>query len=75
VLCKDRAQLINFLSAQGIQTRPFYPCLDTAEHLGISSQFQNSRIYGEQGLVLPCGPEQPFENIDRVLETLRLFKG
>ena len=74
VLCKNREKLINFLASHNIQTRPFYPCLNTAKHLNILDVFPNADVFGDQGLVLPCGPEQSFENIDRVIKVLRLFK-
>jgi len=73
VLCSQRERLISFLESQSIQTRPFYPDLDMAAHLGKGGGFTNSRVFGEQGLFLPCGPTQPFENIERVLDALRLF--
>ena len=74
VLCKEREKLIDFMASHNIQARPFYPCLHTAKHLSASGEFPNADVFGSQGLVLPCGPEQPFENIDRVIETLRLFQ-
>lgn len=73
VLCKQREELISFLAAQGIQARPFHPDLDTAKYLNSSGEFPNSRVFGTQGLVLPCGPEQTLENIDRVIGALQLF--
>jgi len=74
VLCQERKKLIDFLASHNIQTRPFYPCLNTAKHLGISGQFPNAEVFGDRGLVLPCGPEQPLENIDRVIKVLHFFK-
>lgn len=74
VLCDDRARLVDYLNAQGIQTRPFYPDLDRADYLQNEGDFPNSRLFGDKGLFLPCGPEQPLENIDRVLEILRAFR-
>ncbi|MEI7635781.1 MAG: DegT/DnrJ/EryC1/StrS family aminotransferase [Syntrophus sp. (in: bacteria)] len=74
VLCSEREKLIAFLASKGIQTRPFYPNLDTAVHLGCSEEFPNSKIFGDQGMMLPCGPDQPFENIDRVIEMLGMFE-
>jgi len=71
VLCPERESLVAFLAARGIQTRPFYPDLDTAAHLAARGDFPNSRVFGEQGLFLPSGPEQPPANIDRVFEALR----
>jgi dTDP-4-amino-4,6-dideoxygalactose transaminase len=73
VLCKEREKLISFLAAQDIQTRPFYPDLNTAPYLGASGEFPNARVFGEQGLFLPSGPGQSLKNIDRVIETLELF--
>ncbi len=73
VLCKKRQSLINFLASHNIQVRPFYPDLDTAPHLKIFDEFPNSRAFSEQGLVLPCGPDQPLENIDYVVQKLELF--
>lgn len=71
VLCNNRNKLIEHLSAQGIQTRPFYPDLDVAGYLGNGGEFPNSRVFAERGLFLPCGPEQPLANIDRVLQVLQ----
>jgi perosamine synthetase len=73
-LCSDRERLISFLSSKGIQTRPFYPDLDTADHLGCFGEFPNSKIFGRQGLVLPCGPDQSIDNIKKVLNELNNFK-
>ena len=73
VLCNEREKLISFLASQGIQTRPFYPDLDSASHLNASGEFPNSRVFSECGLVLPCGPSQPLEKIDYVIETLQNY--
>ena len=73
VLCEERDRLVSFLASHGIQARPFYPDLDTADYLGVSGEFPNSRIFGKYGLVLPCGSSQPLENIDRVIEVLRSY--
>jgi perosamine synthetase len=73
VLCDNRASLIEHLAAKGVQTRPFYPDLNLATHLGNSGEFPNSRVFGEHGLFLPSGPEQPLVNVDHVLDVLRLY--
>lgn len=73
VLSPRREALIAYLAARGIQTRPFYPDLDKAEHLKCAGEFPNARVFGAQGLYLPCGPEQAGANIERVLEALREF--
>ncbi len=73
VLCENRARLAAFLAERGIQTRLFYPDLDRAGYLNNSGDFPNSRVFGDQGLFLPSGPDQPPENIERVLQVLRQY--
>jgi perosamine synthetase len=70
VLCDDRPAVMSFLAALGIQTRPFYPDLDLAPHLGPPGDFPNSRVFAEHGLFLPCGPAQAMQAIDEVIESL-----
>ena len=71
-LCESRNYLIGFLEAQNIQCRPFYPNLDLAPYLaqGVTN-FPNSKIYSEQGIYLPSGPEQSLANIDKVIDVIR----
>jgi len=71
VLCEERDQLISFLASHDIETRPFYPDLDTADYLECSESFSNTRKFGKQGLVLPCGPGQTMANIDQVIKALK----
>ncbi|UCD55360.1 MAG: DegT/DnrJ/EryC1/StrS family aminotransferase [Candidatus Omnitrophota bacterium] len=73
VLCPERKKLMQFLADRDIQTRPFYPDLNHAAYFGSKERFPNSEVFGEQGLFLPCGPGQPLENVDRVIEALRAF--
>jgi len=73
VLCKDRDRLIDFLEDQGIQSRPFYPDLNLAEYFHNDGGFPNSVRYGMDGLILPSGPDQPLENVDRVVEVLKAY--
>ncbi len=73
VLCDDRKKLIDFLSLNGIQTRPFYPDLNLAMYLENSGDFSNSKVFGTEGLFLPCGPDQSLDNVDKVLDVLRLY--
>jgi len=74
VLCPERERLIQFLEERDIQTRPFYPDLHLAEYFGATGDFPNSRKYSEQGLFLPCGPAQPMDNIEQVLDVLHQYK-
>ena len=73
VLCPERDRLVEFLADQGIQARPFYPDLNLAPYFRDTGRFPCSEVFGEQGLFLPCGPEQPMENIYVVLDALHDF--
>ena len=74
LLCPERERLIQFLAERGIQTRPFYPDLNTAPYFKNTGRFPCSEVFGAQGLFLPSGPEQPLTNVDRVVEALHVFK-
>jgi len=74
VLCNEREELMEYLASHNIQARPMYPDLDTASHLNCDDDFPNTRVYGKQGMVLPCGPDQPMENVDRVIKVLYGFR-
>lgn len=74
VLCDEREQLIEFLDGHGIQIRPFPPDLHVSDYLPNSAHFPNSETFSKKGMFLPCGPEQPLENVDRVIKTLHLFR-
>jgi dTDP-4-amino-4,6-dideoxygalactose transaminase len=73
ILTPDRDRLVAYLSKRDIQTRPFYPDIDRAEYLTVDGDFPNARVFAEQGLILPCGPTQPLENVDKVLDALGEF--
>lgn len=73
VMCEDRKQVIDFLAAREIQTRPFQPDLNLVKHLQTPRPFPNSKRFAQHGLVLPSGGEQPLENVKRVIECLHDF--
>lgn len=73
VLCREREQLITFLRSQDIQIRPLPPNLHISTYIDNDGYFPQSKIFAEQGFYLPCGPEQPLENVDRVIEVLAAF--
>jgi len=70
VLCSERDKLMQFLAQHDIETRPFYPDLDTASYFENSGNFPNSRKFGNQGIYLPSGPEQSLKNVEIVLNVL-----
>jgi len=73
VFCREREELILFLVEKGIQCRPFYPNLNCADYFKNSGYFPNSERFEKEGVYLPCGPEQPIENVYKVVEAIREF--
>jgi len=73
VLAKNRDGLIEFLKRRGIETRTFYPDLDTAPYWEFDDRLVNSRIFGREGLYLPSGPSISDEQIERVVGGIKDF--
>lgn len=69
----ERERLKDYLDANGIQTNRVHLSLDHAPHLGPQDGCGNAHAFAKRGLILPCGPTQPLENVDRVIDTLRRF--
>lgn len=74
VMSEERDKLMEFLASNGIETRPFLPSVHESPYIKSNSTVPNSEIFRKQGLTLPCGPDQPMENIDRVIEILNHYK-
>jgi len=72
-LCGCRGDVICFLEKNNIQSRPFYPNLNFASYFNDSSHYPESEPFGNQGVYLPCGPEQSISNIEKVIDVLHEF--
>ena len=71
-LSPRRDELVACLQARGIHTRTFPADLSAAPYFADSGAMPKTR-FAREGLVLPCGPDQPLENVQYVIETLRRF--
>lgn len=74
-----RDQVIAYLNKNGVECRTAHSPLHTAHHLNIDAQmmavdFTNATALAGELLMLPSGPDQPFDNVDRVIELLRKMK-
>jgi dTDP-4-amino-4,6-dideoxygalactose transaminase len=74
VLVRERDELVKYLHVNRIQSRPFYPNLDTAPYLKSDNSFPNSQKFSINGLFLPSGPGQSIENINKVINTINKFE-
>lgn len=63
-LVKDRQSWMKKLDNEGIETRPFYPDINTAHYFNLSHlKFNNSQKFSNFGIYLPSGPSQSLSNI------------
>jgi dTDP-4-amino-4,6-dideoxygalactose transaminase len=69
-----RDQIMQHLQTYGIQTQKLQASLNTHEHLQNKGSFPHSDIFDKELFRLPCGPDQPLENIHYVIDKLKIFK-
>jgi perosamine synthetase len=70
VLCAERDQVVALLRQRGIVARPHPPTLAGSAHLGAAGRFPNAEFFARHGLILPCGPDQRQEDLERVADAL-----
>jgi perosamine synthetase len=70
-LSEKRTRLIEYMKNCGIEVRPFLPNLNNSPHLNDTCNVSYSELFQNNGLFLPCGPDQRLSNIHKVLETLK----
>ena len=71
VLCARRNDVATALAARGIETRAFHPPLSDSAHLGCAGDFPRARYFAAHGLVLPSGPDQRLEDLERTADAMR----
>lgn len=76
----DRTRVGAYLHDHGIETRPMHAPLHTATHLNPAGKlteknFPNATRLAGELLVLPSGPDQPLENVDRAIDVLHAMEG
>lgn len=74
VLSDNRVAIMDYLAANGVQTRKFLPCCHSAPHFAGQGSFPRSEFFSRQGFNLPCGPDLPMEYVDRTIELLKNYK-
>jgi len=73
VISENRESLIQFLGSKGIQARAAPPSIHISTYIENDGNFPNSIMFDQRKLYLPCGPEQPIENIPIVINALKSF--
>ena len=73
-VCEQRQELMDFLTARGIDTLITTGDLSEAPHLKTDGAFPNSSRFAASQLTLPSGPDQPSSAIDKTLRVLAEFE-
>ena len=74
-LVESRETWIEKLQQCGVETRQFYPNIDTAHYLSKNnSDFSNSQDFAKKGIYLPSGPGQELVDIKRCIGTIKKCK-
>lgn len=71
VLTPNRLGIIKKLEKNNIESRPFYPDVQTANYFKSSSKSLAGSIFQNQGLYLPSGPALRNFEIEKVLQVLQ----
>lgn len=74
VKSKHREQIIKYLAENGIEAEKFHKPLNNAAYIGSAGNFPNANNFAEEGFVLPCGPSQPLENVDKCISLLKKWR-
>ena len=70
-LVNNREIWIEKLSNNGIETRTYYPAINSASYLGQSKErYINSELYSRNGIYLPSGPDQSLSSIQETIKTI-----
>ena len=74
VLCEQRDSLMGFLAGRDIQVRPSLPSLNSSAYFESPDAFPCSDRFARDALFLPCGPDQPLENVEKVISQLYAYE-
>ena len=70
----NKDKIVRELQASNIEVRPIYPNLEGAKYLNINENFVNSKKFEQKGVVLPCGPDQSFQDLKRVISVIKKWE-
>ena len=71
-LVDNRQEWIEQLLVDGVETRPFYPNLNTASYLSNDTNiYLNSEKFDKKGIYLPSGPDLLLSDVERVVNIIK----
>lgn len=70
ILCENAGSIRSYLESNEVQVRPAGACLHKAEYFTKRTTYDNAVYFETHLLYMPGGPDQPKENIEKVIELL-----
>jgi dTDP-4-amino-4,6-dideoxygalactose transaminase len=70
-------ELVSYLADHSVGTSRHHPPIHTAPYLtpdATDEDFPHASSFTRENVVLPCGPSQPLENVDRVIQLMTDWK-
>ena len=68
----NRQLWIDTLLNNGVETRPFYPNINSANYFGCKiEKMQNSEKFAKKGIYLPSGPNQTSTDVFKVIDIIK----
>jgi len=78
LLCEVRSphatEILAYLKKNDVAGLRLHIPLHRAEYLKVQGSFPNADKLTQEGFILPCGPSQPIENVQRTIEFVRAFR-
>ena len=68
-----KKEFLKFMNSKGVQIRPLPPNLSEVDYFEKRMKFSNSFEYVNKGIYLPCGPDQKFDDIRKVVNLIKNF--
>lgn len=75
VRSREREAILRYLDDNNIEGLRFHLPLHRALYLDNTGEFPNAAAYAAEGFILPCGPSQPLERVQRCVEVLQAYPG
>ena len=74
VVCKKRNKYINYMLANNIQCRKFYPSISNSKFTNSNPNKKlNDKFFSQNGIFLPSGPHQKIKDIKKVIKYINIF--
>ena len=74
VVCKKRNKYVNYMLANNIQCRKFYPSISNSKFTNSNPKKKlNDKFFSQNGIFLPSGTHQKLSDIKKIINLTNIF--